>query len=768
MYYHSRGVVTSQIAVSKFNDYGVRVYIPLRGQKNGERWVKPISVSGWTVAAKYPLLMSFRSSVTLPLSLTYAEYVMYEPFSMAMLDGYVQKAAAANLQTSWIRKTTPTAPERLAADAAALAAYDAARTYMDHANNASRAFALGLKQPEQITYYGDNMPTVLKSDYEIAIRFKDGGNIVKYVPLEDINDYISSEELADLTTIKAIVGETKTTADFDNKSISDYLYDRVKNASAIEAKFDAISAGEDEIYETYKNKVLIEPVINPSSGEDEYAYIDVPFVGEGYFTIYAKQPGSSGNLHSLTIAAASTPDTEATLTATGDETSGIALVYTLATDSNGDVDATTDQNTGVWFYKRFNENSLCAQFLTMDELNTDEHLLLMAEMTTANFSGGGTGSTEPLTASSAELNSAVAKSPAIGAPTLAQTYDTITYDTNKITFRSNTIGQSEIPITVAASCRLTATLGSETTEITLVGTDGAYKASAEKLGEVFIEQSAVEAPLSVSKTESTITITLPADASNDRIITTMAQVVTAIETEMAAGGCLAGIINDVVPGEAFSGTATAVGTSIQPFTCATAFVEQDGQAITIYLSTAASLDLDNWSDILTDVNADEHNTLITASAGAESASEPFSAITLAGGTDVTPGAAGAIRVDPENIWVTPVASEIDDCNWRRIPHYEPTVTVINDAAADSHYLLSGHNQFVLIRDLSNGETIYDVLLPEATGSLREYRIVNKHATQAFNIVASGTDTIDVDATISLGAYASVVLVDIAPGEWAHF
>lgn len=766
MYYHSRGVVTSQIAASKFNDYGVRVYIPLRGQKNGELWVKPISVSGWTVAAKYPLLMSFRSSVTLPLSLTYAEYVMYEPFSMAMLDGYVHKAAAANLQTSWIRKTTPTTPERLAADAAALAAYDAARTYMDHTNNASRAFALGLKQPEQIIYYGDNMPTVLKSDYEIAVRFKDGGNIVKYVPLEDINDYISSEELADLTTIKAIVGE-KTIADFDNKSISDYLYDRVKNASAIEAKFHAISRGEDEIYETYKNKVLIEPIINPPSGEDGYAYIDVPYVGGGHFTIYAKQLGASGNLHRLTIVAGNEQNI-ASLEASGGAVNGVQLVYTLATDINGNVDASSDQNTGYHFYKLFNANELCQQFLTMDPLNVADHSLLIAEKIAANFTGGGTGSPEPLTASSEELNSAVAKMPAIGAPTLAQTYDTITYDNDKITFRSNTIGQSEIPITVAASCRLTATLGSDTTEIILVGTDGAYEASAEQLGDVEIVQSAVEAPLSVSKTETTITITLPADASNDPITSTMAQVVAAIETEMAAGGCLAGIINDVVPGESFSGTATAVAVSTQPFTCDTAFVEQNGPAITIYLSTTETGDLDNWSDIVTAVNADVNNTLITAFAGAESASEPFSAITLAGGLDVTPGAAGAIRVDESNLWVNPAASVTTGSAWRRIPHYQPTVTVINDAAASNNYQLSEHNMFVLIRDLSNGATIYDVLLPVATGSLREYRIVNKHATQAFNIVAAGTDTIDVAATISIAAYSSAVLVDIAPGEWAQF
>lgn len=763
MYYHSRGVVTSQIAASKFNEYGVRVYIPLRGQKNGERWVKPISVSGWTVAAKYPLLMSFRSSVTLPLSLTYAEYVMYEPFSMAMLDGYVQKAAAANLQTSWIRKTTPTSSERLAADAAALAAYDAARTYMDHTNNASRAFALGLKQPEQITYYGDNMPTVLKSDYEIAIRFKDGGNIVKYVPLEDINDYISSEELADLTTIKAIVGETKTIADFGNKPISDYLYDRVKNAPAIEAKFAAISEGEDEIYETYKNKVFINPVLNPDA--EAYAYIEVPYVSVGHFNIYAKQPGSSGNLHSLTIVAGNEQNI-ASLEASGDAENGVQLVYKLASD-NGIIHPDNPANWGYNFYKLFNENELCQQLLTMDILNDLNDRRPIAEMSTTSFSGGGTKTVERLTASSELLNKAAYTAPTIGAPTLAQTRDTITYDTDKITFTSKTIGQSEIPITVAASCRLTATLGSGPTEITLVGADGAHKASAEQLGYVEIVQSAVEAPLSVSKTGTLITITLPADASNDPITTTMAQVLAAIMAEMATG-CLAGIINDVVPGGPYTGAAIAVAVSQQPFTCDTAYVEQGGPVITIYLSTAENLDLDNWSDIVTAVNDDVNNTLITAFAGAESASEPFSPITLAGGLDVTPGAEGAIRVDDDNIWVAPGGSSTDVSSWRRIPHYEPTVTVINDAAASHNYQLGETNTFVLIRDLSNGETIYDLLLPAATGSLREYRIVNKHATQSFNIVADGTDTIDVAATISLAAYSSAVLVDIATGEWATF
>lgn len=50
------------------------------------------------------------------------------------------------------------------------------------------------------------MATTLKSDYEVAIRFKDGGNIEKYVPLEDLNTYISTEEASDITALETMVG----------------------------------------------------------------------------------------------------------------------------------------------------------------------------------------------------------------------------------------------------------------------------------------------------------------------------------------------------------------------------------------------------------------------------------------------------------------------------------------------------------------------------------------------------------------------------------
>lgn len=298
MWYHRRGIVTRNIAASKINDAGVRVYIPLRGQKNGVRWIKPISVYGLKIGSPYPLLLSFDTAVTVPLDFNYTEVTMYAPFSMAMLRQYTQKAASANLQSSWVRTTIPDADERAAADPDALAAYDAGKVFMGHAENAAAAWALGIKQPTQINKIGDNMPTVLKSDYEIAIRFKDGGNITKYVPLEDINDYISSEETGALGALQTAIGTYAGEADLAT-DLAD-IHATIKQ-QGVAAKLAAVAAGVDQLPSEESNKHLVEPVIN---GTLTRAYCDIDLVGTAKkLRITARNFGTVGNALSVVLEA---------------------------------------------------------------------------------------------------------------------------------------------------------------------------------------------------------------------------------------------------------------------------------------------------------------------------------------------------------------------------------------------------------------------------------------------------------------------------------
>ena len=299
MWYHRRGIVTRNIAASKINDAGIRVYIPLRGQKNGVRWIKPISVYGLKIGSPYPLLLSFDTAVTVPLDFNYTEVTMYAPFSMAMLRRYAQKAAAANLQSSWVRTTIPDADERAAADPDALAAYDAGKVFMGHAENAAAAWALGIKQPTQINkFLGDNMPTVLKSDYEIAIRFKDGGNITKYVPLQDINDYISSEETGALGALQTAIGTYAGEADLAT-DLAD-IRATIKQ-QGVAAKLAAVAAGVDTLPSEESNKHLVQPVIN---GTLTRAYCDIDLVGTSKkLRITARAFGTAGNALSVVLEA---------------------------------------------------------------------------------------------------------------------------------------------------------------------------------------------------------------------------------------------------------------------------------------------------------------------------------------------------------------------------------------------------------------------------------------------------------------------------------
>lgn len=444
MWYHHRGIVTRNIAASKINDAGVRVYIPLRGQKNGVRWITPISVYGMKIGSPYPLLLSFDTAVTVPLDFNYTEVTMYAPFSMAMLRQYTQKAAAANLQRSWVRTTIPDADERAAADPEALAAYDAGKVFMGHAENAAAAWALGIKQPTQINKIGDNMPTVLKSDYEIAIRFKDGGNITKYVPLEDINDYISSEETGALSALQTAIGTYAGEADLAT-DLAD-IHATIKQ-QGVEAKLAAVAAGVDPLPSEESNKHLVEPVIN---GTLTRAYCDIDLVGTSKkLRITARDFGTAGNALSVALEAA---DVEAeTIVSFAEAT----LTITCGVDGDGEI-----ITTAYDIVKRLREDGDIADKFILGYSDgtaigaVDGYAIDTAEIGTIALAGGTDMAT--LKASSTEIDAALANSPeAASTPTLEQT------------FASGTIAVTQLP-----TAGETFTIGTETYTFVTTLVDG--------------------------------------------------------------------------------------------------------------------------------------------------------------------------------------------------------------------------------------------------------------------------------------------------------
>ena len=238
-----------------------------------------------------------------------------------------------------------------------------------------------------------------------------------------------------------------------------------------------------------------------------------------------------------------------------------------------------------------------------------------------------------------------------------------TYDTDKITFTANADGDAGNDIDIVAICQLSATLGSGDTEITLVGVTGLHSGSTPPLVSVQITQAATEAPLSITNTAGVIVIELPADGNDDPINVTMANLVFAIEAEMESSGELDGVIVEIDVGGSFDPAAVATTTAAVPFTAAANTVTEDGNVVTIYLANDGT-NFDNWDNVVTEVNLDDNSALVTASAGAQSEAEPFEAISLTGGVDITAGAPGAIRYEADKIWISVGESTASVSNWK--------------------------------------------------------------------------------------------------------
>lgn len=255
-----------------------------------------------------------------------------------------------------------------------------------------------------------------------------------------------------------------------------------------------------------------------------------------------------------------------------------------------------------------------------------------------------------------------AVAPTTGAPKTTQVAAKATYDTDKITFTADAVGADGNNITVEASCRLSATLGSGTTEITLVGALGLHSGSTPPLVSVQITQAATEASLSITNTAGVIVIELPAGGGGYPVAVPMANLVLAIEAEMGSSGELDGVVVDVETGDSYDPAAIATVTGAVAFTAAANTVTEDGDVVTIYLANDGT-NFDDWDDVVTEVNLDDNSTLVTASAGAQSEAEPFEAISLTGGVDITAGAPGAIRYEADKIWISVAESTASESNW---------------------------------------------------------------------------------------------------------
>lgn len=267
------------------------------------------------------------------------------------------------------------------------------------------------------------MAVTLKSDYEVAIRFKDGGNIEKYVPLEDLNSYISTEETADLTTLKALVGTTKTISDFGNKTLTDYVSDQLRQPG-VELKLSKVAAGSDDIPETQTGKVVVSPIINPT-GTLTHATANVPYsTGAGAVTITALVPGSAAHTTRVDISAPA-GNASAALTLSGTYPTNLKIGYALEV-SDG-VPTTGEANTAYGYYKALINNSTILQHFRVETMTVADTGIM--DVTTAlMFSGGGAAAPVPLAASGEDIDAVVDEFVSAGSLIYTPTGETIGAD----------------------------------------------------------------------------------------------------------------------------------------------------------------------------------------------------------------------------------------------------------------------------------------------------------------------------------------------------
>jgi len=151
------------------------------------------------------------------------------------------------------------------------------------------------------------MATNLRSNDTIQVRIPQGGGSVRDVPLSELNEYISTEEAADITTLETYVGEYSSPAGGEGSDIATDLakvYGDVETAgTGLLARATALEA------------------VAPTTGAPITAQVSATAIS------------SDGNNDEITW----------TAVANGEDGNGISIDITLSAEANG-IDITVDGN----------------------------------------------------------------------------------------------------------------------------------------------------------------------------------------------------------------------------------------------------------------------------------------------------------------------------------------------------------------------------------------------------------------------------------------
>lgn len=649
------------------------------------------------------------------------------------------------------------------------------------------------------------MADTFNTDFTIQLFPKAPEQVPIRETIERVAGRMLGTERAEIDALQATVGDessglVKATDDLEAK-VGDYTPAEFSNRTITELlqtqgfvqKLEVMATREDDIYEELNNKILNDPIINPV-GIAHASHVIQVTVDESpvtAITLTAIQPGAAGNSLSIRLLNITEPD--------------------LVVNDNYIIISVNGVLTVSDLYNKLVATKAVTDLVTvtLSDIPLIGLISSFVEIDPAENFTGGTDGTAALTSTSEELDATVDKSPTAGAPTIAQAYataaltavatnpnegDTVTvnditytyvdglkeayasatYTTdnsipvdgstvmvNDQTYRfkdsPEQINDVKIAITADGSLdNLKSAINTGYVEnITFLGTVAATGVSASEVASHAITVTADAIGLAGNaflKSASTDPDShIDVDAGGDG--TTFSGGVDAVANQIVIAPAIADTMvntKKAINGEATEGTNYSTGTE-QP-TDVTATI--DGLIVTCTANTIGT-----GGNAYPKAASITNNTLDWDGTGSF----------FTGGADITAALAGAIRYDDDNVWISTSASAIDDSHWKRFIISDPNPLVLSIDNATGNYLLSAHNQTVIINMLedTNGDPV-GIALPAATGSGIEYRIANKHASDSFDIVANGTDVIDANTTISLTTLTSCILIDVADGVWAQF
>jgi hypothetical protein len=523
----------------------------------------------------------------------------------------------------------------------------------------------------------------LDSRWHVLVRDATSKNPDKWVTLSELDSYLNEDETERIIRVEEMVfaaaepdgssleermdalDDTETGAVPVLMERADAVDQQLFETQGMADKLAAIELRKDGAVEILENKIIVNPQINEAPVR---AYFDIALAAPATksIRISAITPGVAANSYTYEVVASADPND------VGIKWNTPGLVVRVLKDGGDNITTTAYELARLAAAEPETADNFIISFDDGTLITEDGDGAGVIAATDSGSFANGAGADHVLTSTGTQIDNAVAVAPTSDAPATAQVAAAATYDTDKITFTAKATGAAGNDITVEASCRLSATLGSGTTEITLTGEDGLYAGSTVPLVKVQIVQAARESPLVVSNTDGVITVSLPADENDDPIITKMSEVVAEIQNQMLPTNALNGVIAGVTTGEGYDPNATCVVSADVLFTAAHNTVEEDDDAVLILLAYDGA-DFEDWDSVVTEVNADVNSTLVTASAGIQNNAQPFEAMSLTGGVDITAGAPGAIRYEADKIWISTDESTASVSNWAYALLTDPNV-----------------------------------------------------------------------------------------------